>query len=1029
MFRCGATLIFALPFGVGHTVNDLASLFIIHIDSFILRRRSIPFAEAIPAEARKVHQVDILYLGVFTEMRHKPPEDGSLQFDFCWFVQSRFSLFQPDPTLTYPMPMPKTPYRTGQKWVSTAEPELGMGRIEKQEGRFVTLIFDLVHEVRTYARDRAPITRVRFSEGDRVRSSRFALVVESVTEADGLFVYHGHYQGRQTAMIETDLDPDVRFSKPQQRLHTGGIDDNRWFNLRYLTLKHRADLAQSPVRGLLGPRVSLVPHQFYIASEVGSRYAPRVLLADEVGLGKTIEAGLILHRQLATGRARRALIIVPPALKFQWFVEMIRRFNLRFTLLDEERCRLIEKDNRGADDADDRLDNPFEAQQLVLCSLDLFANPLRLDQAMKAPWGLVIVDEAHHLRYSRGAPSNDYRAVESLAGTSKGLLLLTATPEQLGRRSHFSRLRLLDPSRYHSFEDFIAEESRYEGIARLIRELTGEADSARDKARESIRDLLDTRRGDDDELIAALLDRHGTGRVLFRNQRDSVGGFPSRRLRTYPLEGTEDLTDIAKDPRVAWLSAHLSARKDKYLVICSKTDTAIKLELYLRRHTALGCACFHEAMDLVSRDRAANYFADSERGAQVLVCSEIGSEGRNFQFASNLVMFDLPPSPDLLEQRIGRLDRIGQTRDVTIHVPYIENTSQHHLLRWYMEGLKLFLEPAPVARKIFDAHLDRFGHDDLENIIKMSRRATDDQLARLAKGRNRLLERNSHRPSISARLLEQIKDHEASDALESYMELSFDLFGLASEPLMDKIHLVKPTETRVRHGPVSAETMGSYHYPELPEEGISITYDRNTALAREDIQFITWESPWVEQAMDAVLSDSTGNCSVIAVALAGIPSGTLLLETIHLVECPTRRELVAERFLPAQLVRCLMTGDLEDLAEEINFKPFDNTLDISTDALAEIVTAREGTIKAMLDAGAKNAARKLEPVKAEALSSMNHFHDLEIERLTRLARHNPNVRKEEIDYLINARETLTAAITSAEVRLDALRLIIVARKR
>ena len=79
--------------------------------------------------------------------------------------------------------------------------------------------------------------------------------------------------------------------------------------------------------------------------------------------------------------------------------------------------------------------------------------------------------------------------------------------------------------------------------------------------------------------------------------------------------------------------------------------------------------------------------AEEDTGAQVLLCSEIGSEGRNFQFASNLVMFDLPFNPDLLEQRIGRLDRIGQAHDIQIHVPYLEKTAQSVLVRWYHEGL------------------------------------------------------------------------------------------------------------------------------------------------------------------------------------------------------------------------------------------------------------------------------------------------------------------------------------------------------
>ncbi len=919
--------------------------------------------------------------------------------------------------------MPNTTYKPGQKWISNAEPELGMGRIVEEDGRLLTIFFDLVDEVRTYAKDQAPITRAKFGEGDTVRSSAFSIVVESVTDSDGLLVYHGHYQGTATAIIETDLDPNVRFSKPEQRLLTHQIDDNRWFNLRYLTLMHRASLDESSVRGLIGPRVSLVPHQFYIASEVASRHAPRVLLADEVGLGKTIEAGLIIHQQLTTGRAARVLVIVPPALTFQWFVEMIRRFNLRFTLLDEERCQLIEEDNRAEDDAEDTVDNPFEAQQLMLCTLDLLLDPKRLEQALSAEWDLIVVDEAHHLEYEQGAPSPEYEVVDALAAVARGLLLLTATPEQLGRLGHFSRLRLLDPSRYHDFDVFTAEEAGYEDIAVLVRELTSAADPS--SAREEIGRRLDMQ-GSDDELIDALLDRHGTGRVLFRNVRDSVGGFPDRVLHTYPLTGEENLTDILQDPRLDWLVKLGEASDEKFLVICSRADTAIRIERHLKEKTTLRSAAFHEGMDLVSRDRAANYFADTEFGAQLLICSEIGSEGRNFQFASNLVMFDLPFAPDLVEQRIGRLDRIGQLNDVKIHVPYIEGSAQHDLLRWYEDGLKLFREPNPVAQKIFDDQLPRIETDNLDDIIRDSAEATAEQLALLAEGRDQLLERNSHRPEISSSLIAEVDGHDDAASLETYMELSFDAFGLESEPLFDDIQVVKPTEGMVRHAPVSAETMDRFHYPELPEEGVSITYRRDTALSREDVQFITWESPLVEEAMDTVLSDFTGNCSVIAVTLPGVQRGTVLLETIHIVECIAPAELIAARFLPAKVIRSLITAGGDDVADKVGFNPFEDTLDIAKEALAKIVASQEDGIKQMLRAATQSATQKLLPVKTDAMARMQRNQDLEIERLTQLARVNPNVREDEIDYVRDAKEALTDAIDKADLRLEAVRLIIAA---
>src|SRR5690606_13969516 len=146
------------------------------------------------------------------------------------------------------------------------------------------------------------------------------------------------------------------------------------------------------------------PHQIYIANEVSRRHAPRVLLADEAGLGKTIEAGMIIQQQLPTGRASRILVLVPASLLHQWLVAMLRRFNLHFSTFDHERLR-------ASLDA-----NPCESEQLVLSSLDVFlSHPETRAQALAAQWDLVAIDESHHLHWSPEEAGEDYRFVEALA--------------------------------------------------------------------------------------------------------------------------------------------------------------------------------------------------------------------------------------------------------------------------------------------------------------------------------------------------------------------------------------------------------------------------------------------------------------------------------------------------------------------------------------------------------------------------------------------------------------------------------------
>ena len=921
-----------------------------------------------------------------------------------------------------------TDFKPGQKWISSAEPELGIGQIVSVEHRLVTMNFDLIDEIRTYSRDQAPLTRVKFNIGDIIRTAGdLELEVSQVSDQDGILVYHCEYQGTSTAIIETELDPGITFSKPEERLFSFQIDDNRWFNLRYLTLQHKARLATSSIKGLLGPRVSLIPHQFFIAQEVASRYAPRVLLADEVGLGKTIEAGLIIHQQLMTGRSSRIMIIVPPALNFQWFVEMIRRFNLQFTLLDEERCLDIEADNRPEheDDVVD-LDNPFDAQQLVLCSLDLFLeNPKRLEQAAATDWDLVVIDEAHHLQWQDGKPGEDYTAVEQLSGVAKGLLLLTATPEQLGRLGHFSRLRLLDPSRYHSYDDFLEEEMQYESIAGLVSSLLNNERDAASKVRERLGEHAPN---NDDELLPALLDRHGTGRVLFRNVRESVEGFRERILKPYELPAEQFPTDNAatwnsKDARIGWLADLLKLSDDKHLVICSRAETAMALDKYLRDRTTIRSVAFHEGLDLVARDRAANYFADSAGGAQVLVCSEIGSEGRNFQFAHQLVMYDLPNNPDLLEQRIGRLDRIGQTEDVVIHVPFAKGTEQALLLRVFNEGFSIFQKPNAAAQIVFDNLPAELDPDELVNIARME---SDARLQQLRSGRDQLLERNSHQPVVSSELLAQVSQTETDGALEIYMEHSFDMFGLESEPLSETAFLVKPTESMVRNSSVSAETQDRFRYPELPEEGTGYTFDRDTALAREDLLFLTWENPLVQQALDLVTSDVTGNSAVVVVKLKGIKTGTMLVETLHQIECVAPLALNANQYLPPTLVRSLITPERQDASAQIPFSNWDDNLAVPAETIAKIVIQQEAGIKKLLATANNIAQVKFAPIKTEALDSMSSHLGNEVNRLKALAQVNPNVRPEEVEFLEDRLRLLTSAIESSQIRLEAVRLIIAA---
>ncbi|NOX99890.1 MAG: DEAD/DEAH box helicase family protein, partial [Verrucomicrobia bacterium] len=282
-------------------------------------------------------------------------------------------------------------FAPGQRWISEMQPELGLALIVAAGTQRVQVHFPATDQTLTYAARSAPLRRVAFSVGDTVRNQENeAFVVADIRNDEGRLIY---IDANGVELPESGLSDKISFDKPEARLIAGHVDDPRTWRLRQAARRYRHEARSRKVRGLVGGRISLIPHQLYIANEVASRFAPRVLLADEVGLGKTIEACLILHRLNQSGRAGRILILVPDALINQWFVELYRRFQMSFAIYDEERAVSIE--------AGEDSENPFFDDQLVICGTSWLAeNPERAMQAAEGNWDMLIVDEAHHLEWS-----------------------------------------------------------------------------------------------------------------------------------------------------------------------------------------------------------------------------------------------------------------------------------------------------------------------------------------------------------------------------------------------------------------------------------------------------------------------------------------------------------------------------------------------------------------------------------------------------------------------------------------------------
>ena len=914
-------------------------------------------------------------------------------------------------------------FAIGQRWISETENSLGLGMITDLDFRSVTLHFPATDETRIYAVTQAPLTRIALNKGEQLHhQAGWQGEVLDIQEMNGLLFYLvKNAQGKEIIVNEKELSPIISFSQAKDRLFSSQIDRSEHFALRYQTLLHQQAQFQSPLRGLRGNRAGLIPHQLHIAQEVGNRINPRVLLADEVGLGKTIEAGMILQNQLFAEKVQRVLIIVPETLQHQWLVEMLRRFNLHFSLFDEERC----------EDFAEQAINPFSTESLIICALDwLKAHPHRVQQAIEAEFDCLIVDEAHHLAWSENAPSAAYLLVEQLANAIPSVSLLTATPEQLGLESHFARLRLLDPERFYDYQAFLKEQENYQPVADAVQSLLSEKPlSAVEK--NHISDLLheqdveplfkalachndEEKQAARQELIQNLIDKHGTSRILFRNTRQGVKGFPHRVYHQVTIDAAE------ADEKIHWLIDFLkSHRNEKILVICKTAQTAIQLEQILREKEAIRSAVFHERMSIIERDRAAAYFADIDNGAQVLLSSSIGSEGRNFQFACHLVLFDLPENPDLLEQCIGRLDRIGQTRDVQIYVPCLSNSTQQDLARWYHEGLNAFEQTCPIGMALFEQYetllkVPSENKADFEQLIIQTQKQAKALRLALEKGRDRLLELNSNGGENAQRLAAEIAQTDNSPQLVDFALNLFDIIGVEQDDLGENSIVITPTGT-----------MLVPDFPGLKEEGVTVTFDRQLALAREELEFLTWDHPMIRQGIDLIASGDIGKAAMALLVNKQLPAGTLLVELIYMIESQSPKGLQLNRFLPPTPVRLLLDSKGNDLAGQVNFDTLQNKLKpLGKDIANKMVKMARPNIEQLIKIGDHKMTEIAQAQIQEASRLADQTLSTEINRLIALKAVNKNIRQAEIDVLEKQRELSLEELSKASWRLDSLRVIV-----
>jgi superfamily II DNA or RNA helicase len=584
--------------------------------------------------------------------------------------------------------------------------------------------------------------------------------------------------------------------------------------LQSLYLKHAYQY--DPLTGLSSARIEPQLHQVYVAHRVARKLQPRMILADEVGLGKTIEAGLIIKELRARRLVERVLIVVPASLQLQWQSELKSKFNEEFEVLDGAALQYL---GRGKV-------NPWMARPNVICSLPFAASPKRAEQIIEAEWDLVVFDEAHRVRRSLQGASKTrttqaYRLADELKEQVNGLLLLTATPMQVHPFELYSLIELVEPGLFPTFGTYNSRRGFLPQLNALMRDLKGwnalsdteRASAARTHAallgelgipaETALRTIADDQ--ERERLIDVLVDKHPLAGAMVRNRKAEVGGFTAREAKRVPVtleddelalyedvttylregynqaraerntalgfvmvtyqkmlasssyavkqsfrrriaklkgqltdaataakpvsesrmeelrdaeEATAALTELesAADPGGLLLEIkqleHLVERlgqvrdskaealltaldavfgdhpREKVVVFTQFIETQKFLAEALRRN-GYTVSIFNGQLSLDEKEEAVRNFKAQD---QVLISTEAGGEGRNFQFCHLMVNYDLPWNPMRVEQRIGRLDRIGQKHSVRIYNLFCEETVEERVLQVLDERIGLFQE-------------------------------------------------------------------------------------------------------------------------------------------------------------------------------------------------------------------------------------------------------------------------------------------------------------------------------------------------
>lgn len=439
------------------------------------------------------------------------------------------------------------------------------------------------------------------------------------------------------------------------------------------------------------PHVKPFEHQLEAAETVIEKMNGKAILADEVGLGKTIEAGLILKEYLVRGLVKKALILAPASLVNQWVSELNGKFYIPAVAY--------------------RKNDALEACQIVVMSIDMAKRDAHREKIYAEDYDLIIIDEAHKLKNHQ---TRNYQFVQNLK--KKFCLLLTATPIQNNVFELFHLISLLKPGHLGNFESFQAAfkgNRRHEEAETFLNELvnqvmvrnrrqdTGMAWTSRQVKIFPIQFTKEEQAAYD--LISGLkeispLFSHSFSMITLQKEMCSSKEATCLTLTKIKEKCTNQeerqkidevilqLMQLTRNSKAEKAYDIIQKANDKVIIFTEYEASQIYLQSYLHKK-GISSVPFNGRFSKSKRDWMKQLF---EQKAQVLIATESGSEGINLQFCSHVINYDLPWNPMKLEQRIGRVHRIGQKEDVFIYNLAVQNTIEDHILKLLYEKIEVF---------------------------------------------------------------------------------------------------------------------------------------------------------------------------------------------------------------------------------------------------------------------------------------------------------------------------------------------------